>query len=598
MDTFCGQLGIEQLCVECDHKHSHAPWRFAVDNEGRRVWATSLESQYPRKLCIAVVQSILQSLGDRGLTLLPGSIQDLDTHPLMRAQQAQIATGHQPHRKKLPPLVPDSDAVVTACIPHPSVVDTPLLGKTCEALHLHSTELQPLVIPPASRFLRSYCSTPESISRGEVSRDSEAASSVSGADLSGYPFRAIFGLPWKPGDFIQRTAKVGHPGAANIVIPEDFDIAIDRNIEWSDEQLTKYRMDWCKQWLSRASKLDKLESEDRMRRPEHVRSNTMNKRLLLTKEILESIQYQDLEALEILRRGATLAGSITKCAIFEEQFKPCLMTVGQLESGAARRNQAILAMTTTSGDAALDKQLLEETKLEIERQWARGPFELSDLPAGSVISRRFPLVQGNKIRLIDDFSISGVNDSCTINAKIDLHMIDTLGAVARKFFQWCKARGWDSSLRAKTFDLKTAYRQVSIREDHLKYSYFRVYNWERDKPEIYQMVTLPFGATHSVYNFLRLARLIHSVAARGLYLINTNFYDDFVLLSKPASCVSNNAMEILFMLLGWEYARERKPRNFQWSAKLLVLSLILARTAPYVCLQHRATQAGLDIKAF
>ena len=86
------------------------------------------------------------------------------------------------------------------------------------------------------------------------------------------------------------------------------------------------------------------------------------------------------------------------------------MTLDQLEGGAKRRNQAILAMTCSCGDEALDRQVLAETRAELEKQWARGPFELDALPEGAVISRRFPLVQSNKVRMIDDFSISGIND--------------------------------------------------------------------------------------------------------------------------------------------------------------------------------------------
>ena len=55
---------ITELSIECDNKHDHAPWRFAAGPDGKRVRATSLESQYPRKLCIAVSQIVLQVAQD------------------------------------------------------------------------------------------------------------------------------------------------------------------------------------------------------------------------------------------------------------------------------------------------------------------------------------------------------------------------------------------------------------------------------------------------------------------------------------------------------------------------------------------------------
>ena len=176
------------------------------------------------------------------------------------------------------------------------------------------------------------------------------------------------------------------------------------------------------------------------------------------REMLEDIGYVDCQVIDILTEGASLAGEIASSPIFESQFKPCLATLSQLEVDATKRNEVIMNMTKSSGSKETDRQLLDETRLEVEKGWAEGPIPLESLPAGSVISRRFPLVQGNKTRMIDDYSISGVNDSCVINNKLDLHAIDTLCAMVRNFFMGCGAMGKDCSLVAKIYDLKSAYR--------------------------------------------------------------------------------------------------------------------------------------------
>ena len=78
-------------------------------------------------------------------------------------------------------------------------------------------------------------------------------------------------------------------------------------------------------------------------------------------------------------------------------------------------------------------------------------------------------------------------------------------------------------------------------------------------PEVYQLLTFPFGATHSVYSFLRLARLLYTIATRGLHLLTTNFYDDYILASLPGSVESSeNAMELIFILTGWQFATDGK----------------------------------------
>ena len=137
--------------------------------------------------------------------------------------------------------------------------------------------------------------------------------------------------------------------------------------------------------------------------------------------------------------------------------------------------------------------------------------------------------------------------------------------MVKSFFGQCAVAGKDSELRAKTYDLTSAYRQVLIRPSHYKYAYVCIYNCKRGCAEVYRMKTMPFGATHSVYCFLRLARSLYSLAVRGLYLLTTNFYDDFILAAQPGLCESSkNSM------------RAKSPRLLPTIARLLALSLTLA----------------------
>ncbi len=116
---------------------------------------------------------------------------------------------------------------------------------------------------------------------------------------------------------------------------------------------------------------------------------TRGKRLVLTKEMLEELQHDDMEALSLLGARATLAGEVEQTNVFQAQSKPCLMTMEQLQKDAARRNDIILGLTKSSGDRILDQRLLDETKEELECGWAEGPFDLSSLEWGAIISRRF-----------------------------------------------------------------------------------------------------------------------------------------------------------------------------------------------------------------
>ena len=164
------------------------------------------------------------------------------------------------------------------------------------------------------------------------------------------------------------------------------------------------------------------------------------------------------------------------------------------------------------------------------------------------------------------------------------HLIDTFAAAIRFFFSKKSSRSMAAALEGKTYDLKSAYRQVPIRADHLKFAYFSIYNWEVDAVEIYRLKTLPFGATHSVYNFLRLARMLYTILVKGLFLITTNFYDDFILASPPSLRDSSaNSMELVFMLTGWIFAREgKKSTTFSAVCKALGVQFDFCESDKYL----------------
>ena len=66
--------------------------------------------------------------------------------------------------------------------------------------------------------------------------------------------------------------------------------------------------------------LEPAEKADAVRRPPHVRATTVNKRLLLTQEMLESIDYEDMDVLELLRSGSPLAGETNEALLSEAGF--------------------------------------------------------------------------------------------------------------------------------------------------------------------------------------------------------------------------------------------------------------------------------------
>ena len=78
--------------------------------------------------------------------------------------------------------------------------------------------------------------------------------------------------------------------------------------------------------------------------------------------------------------------------------------------------RARLELSTVNGassDAALDREVWAITTAEVEKGWLLGPYTTAELDAalGSwTPSRRFGVRQSGKVRAIDDFAASRVNE--------------------------------------------------------------------------------------------------------------------------------------------------------------------------------------------
>lgn len=144
---------IESLNIRCDHSHEHQPWGFAKNAEGKRVGATSLESQYPTKMCIALVNLVLQFAAGHGLRLRALSLQE-DTNPLNASRRAMVSAGQQPRPSRLPPVVSDFCSVAVFLATTLSQVPCSLMQKLDRDIQLRTKCGKLETVPKYSRFLR------------------------------------------------------------------------------------------------------------------------------------------------------------------------------------------------------------------------------------------------------------------------------------------------------------------------------------------------------------------------------------------------------------------------------------------------------------
>ena len=207
---------------------------------------------------------------------------------------------------------------------------------------------------------------------------------------------------------------------------------------------------------------------------------------------------------------------------------------------------------------------------ELECGWITGPFLASDLPVEAVVNRRFGIKQNSgdqlKVRLIDDFSASGVNSTVQVETAPKLHTLDVVAGLCLELLRVSPHQ----SFVGKTVDLSSAYRQLGIAPSSHWVSYIAVFNPRTRKPEIYAMRALPFGASRSVYGFLRVAHSLWWLGVPALEILWSSFFDDFITLARESeSATVGIVVEQFFRLLGWQISGGEKDLPFRKCFKAL-----------------------------
>ena len=197
----------------------------------------------------------------------------------------------------------------------------------------------------------------------------------------------------------------------------------------------------------------------------------------------------------------------------------------------------------------------EATKEEIEKGWLWVDPDQS--MGGQVVAKRFGLVQKKITRVIDDFSICGLNAACGLKEKFRRHAIDELAAYLSWVFTVSSRANKELDVVGKTFDLKSAYRPFGLSKQDAELARVLVLDTDSGQPRLLNMRTLPFGAVGSVGGFLRVRYALWFIGGASLKLAWTAFYDDYTII---ASRQLQNSLELvgssLFDLIGILFAKD------------------------------------------
>ena len=146
--------------------------------------------------------------------------------------------------------------------------------------------------------------------------------------------------------------------------------------------------------------------------------------------------FHDTSLLQDIKHGFMITGVQAYCNCFT--FCPMLpeISVEQLRRVSMENNLAMTSRVKSSGDPELDAELWKAVTAELSEGWLVGPFQkIEDIPMtnDSVphVSRRFPIRQGHKVRLIDDMLYSFINSTFGYHDKLLLMDTDYIFYVCR-----------------------------------------------------------------------------------------------------------------------------------------------------------------------
>ena len=576
-----------KICPGISKTHTHKPWGMvrSHDQPDKQKFSTSEETAYPPLLAYTIAFCIAQELLRLGWN--PPAIEYTEPEA-MSYQYLRSVVGSQPKASKLPPLLSEYSHVLCLSVPEHKLPVLP--GQQLKQSMHHVPSGARLLRRPPLRLnggrndngnpgVNNPCGRPEhNHPSNRLGNLNDVESNPVDPQLPQNQQVAYFGVYRTGEQFVRAAVEAGHPVGKSARLPGPLHEAVQCVANLSIGELAKRRHAALVYWLERGRSLCGEEVALKSCLPVSLQQILAPKRLLLWKEMLHHYGYPDCEVFDEVIAGVELAGPVSVVAAFDPCFKPAKLSVSELALTAKASRVALLRTVRSSGDAEIDSTVFDKTLEELECGWLEGPFEPDSLPDSAVVSRRFGIKQSSgdslKVRLIDDFSASCVNDTVQVETASKLHTLDVVAALCMELLKI----GDDHRWMGKTIDLSAAYRQLGVSPGTKWVSYIAVYDPNSGSAKIFAMRALPFGASKSVYGFLRVAHSLWWLGCKALHLTWSNFFDDFITLAREPECplVSLAALQF-FKLLGWSVALGDKDLPFDVRFKALGIKICCER---------------------
>ena len=377
-------------------------------------------------------------------------------------------------------------------------------------------------------------------------------------------FAIEFGIRWTVDEFVAEACKAEHPSGITTLLPPELEQAIGKNFEWGAEQMGQHRTETIRRWISLANSLVRPEELLKEGMSTNRRSILSQKRLLLFKSLIEEAGHEDHSLFDDLVHGFDLVGRLPESGFFKRRYKPATLLETDLRAGAARARTATLATVCASDDPVIDAGVLKATLKEVDAGYVEGPIPEGDLPPEATLTRRFGVVQGEvdgepKVRPIDNYRTSKVNAAVSQSEQVTVHTLDVVAGMLSSWLAKARHLKAQVPLAAKTWDLKTAYKQLALSDAAYQCdSFFVIFDPRYKKASIFKQRALPFGSRASVTAFIRTALAVWKIAVKILHLVWSVYFDDYLSIARHSEAKHVDlVISVFFRLLGWRVSEDK-----------------------------------------
>ena len=403
---------LDSLEGRCDKQHTHKSWAPTRTRTGVN-FPTSEEAAYPHVLCSRIISLIA------GKVEMMGAMQHSTLQQQMNnetdTKTDRIVLGCLPRGNKVKPLVAEyGNYILAFCNPQNDAFVVQLMATLPKGAKIVSRRI---VIGDGDRDKLCNKFGKDDVHWGYNKLPVEACT---------------IGIPSDPIEFLKRAVKAGHPKGLESFVSELVKEAAIKNFHSPRHELAMQRVAFFKKWNGRAIELMKEEKLHKETLPKHCRDVLASKRLLLFKEILQSIDYPDTELISRMGQGFELSGWMHKSGVFLPGNRRPAFDKDTLKRLAKGLNRATLAALGNRQESELEQGAWEETVNEINNGWL-WKDKHPDF-SNHVVAHRFGLEQGSKIRVIDNCSCCGLNGSVGLKEKFRLHTVDQLAAMISHSF--------------------------------------------------------------------------------------------------------------------------------------------------------------------